>query len=320
MPPKVFSGSANKELALAIVETLGLKLGAVELSRYPDGEINVEFLETVRGHDVFIIQPICPPVNAHLMELLIMLDALKRSSPSRITSVIPYYGYSRQDRKHGPREPITAKLIADLIEVAGPQRMLFLDLHSIQIQGFFNIPADNLSSDSLFIDYFVEKKLSGADSTIVATNAGAARRARELAKKVGAKIAFVETRVHSGQKILNVVGNLEKNCLLIDDMVDTGVRARDAAKVLKTNGAQKVYLWATHAILSCHADFLQNSEIDEVILTNSVPVPPSNRFAKLRIQSVAPLLAQAIKRIHEEKSISELCHRLLDREASLINE
>lgn len=237
------------------------------------------------------------------MQLLIMLDAIKRSSPSRVTAVIPYYGYARQDRKHGPREPITAKLVADLISVAGPDRVLFLDLHAMQIQGFFDIPADDLRADPLIRDFFFEKQLTSSNATLVAVNTGGARRVRRVAMLVGAKIALIETRVQGDKQVLNVVGSLEENCLIIDDILDTGKRVTAAAEVLKQHGAKRVLLWATHAVLSGDVEQLENSLLDEVAVTDSIPIPPEKLFPKLRILSVAPLIAEAIRRIHNEETL-----------------
>lgn len=240
------------------------------------------------------------------MQLLIMLDALKRSSPFRVTAVIPYYGYARQDRKHGSREPITAKLVADLISVAGPSRVLFLDLHAIQIQGFFDLPADDLRPDSLILEYWNEKQLNGNNATIVAVSSGAARRARRFAQSVNAKIALVEARNQDNTTILNVVGHLNENCLVIEDMLDTGKRVCSAAEALKANGAKNVFLWATHAVLSGDVEKYQKSDLDEIVVTDSIPIPESKQFEKLRVVSVAPLIAEAIRRIHNEESMKEL--------------
>lgn len=247
------------------------------------------------------IQPTCPPVNDNLMQLVIMLDAVKRSSPSRITAVIPYYGYARQDRKHGPREPITAKLVADLISVAGPNRVLFLDLHAMQIQGFFDIPADDLFADPLIQEYFFEKQLSAENATLVAINTGGARRVRRLAKMVGAKIAIIESRHQGDKQVLNVVGSLLENCLIIDDILDTGNRLCRAAEVLKQHGAKRVFAWATHPVLSGPVETIEASQVDEVVVTDSVPIPQEKLFSKLRVISVAPLLAEAIRRVHNEE-------------------
>lgn len=238
------------------------------------------------------------------MQLLIILDAIKRSSPSRVTAVIPYYGYARQDRKHGPREPITAKLVADLISVAGPDRVLFLDLHAMQIQGFFDMPADDLRADSLITDYFSHKDLTAKNATIVAVNNGGARRVRRVALLTGAKIALIETRQQGDVKVMNVVGSLEENCLIIDDILDTGRRVSAAAEVLKNHGAKNVYVWATHAVLSGDSKEIQNSQIDEIATTDSIPIPAEKRFPKLHVRSVAPLIAEAIRRIHNEETLT----------------
>lgn len=238
------------------------------------------------------------------MQLLIMLDAIKRSSPSRVTAVIPYYGYARQDRKHGPREPITAKLVADLLSVAGPDRVLFLDLHAIQIQGFFDIPADDLHADSLIIDYFAEKGLSAQNTTIVAINNGGARRVRRVALLTGAKIALIESRQHQDGKTLNVVGSLAETCIIIDDILDTGNKVCAAAALLKDNGAKNVYVWATHPVLSTGVQHIQDSAIDEIATTDSIPMSPELRVPKIKVLSVAPLIAEAIRRIHNEETLA----------------
>lgn len=233
-----------------------------------------------------------------------MLDALKRSSPSRVTAVIPYYGYARQDRKHGPREPITAKLIADLISVAGPDRVLMLDVHAMQIQGFFDMPADDLRVDPLILEYWNEKGLNAKNATIVSVNHGGARRARRIALLTGAKLALIETRQQGDAKVLNVVGALEENCLIIDDILDTGRRVCAAAEALKNHGAKNVYVWATHPVLSGDVKIIQESQIDEVATTDSIPVPEEKRIPKLIVLPVAPLIAEAIRRIHNEESLA----------------
>jgi ribose-phosphate pyrophosphokinase len=307
MAMKVFTGNANKALAAAICKHFGDDaLGTALVDRFPDGETRVRIQDNVRGADVFVIQPTCPPVNDNLMELLIMLDALKRSSPKRITAVIPYYGYSRQDRKHGPREPITAKLVADLITAAGPDRILFLDLHADQIQGFFDIPVDNLLPDSLFVEYLQEKKLTNINTVIVAPDVGGARRARRIAKYLNMKIALVENRLENENPVANVVGTIEENAVIVDDMIDTGVRLRTSAEILKKHGAKHVYACATHPVLSGDMNTLQNSEVDEIMVTDSIPVPPQKQIPKLKVRSVAPLLGEAIRRIHNEESLSFL--------------
>jgi ribose-phosphate pyrophosphokinase len=240
------------------------------------------------------------------MELVLMLDALKRSSPSRVTSVIPYFGYARQDRKHGPREPITARLMADLISVAGTSRVLFLDLHATQIQGFFNIPADNLRPDAAFVAYLQEKNLTGENTTVVAANAGGVRRAQRVASRMKAKIAILEYRTVDAQRSMNVVGTLKENVVMIDDMIDTGSRLILGAAHLKSVGAKKVFACAAHPVLSGSIEKLQESQVDEFAVTDSIPVPPEKMFPKLKVLSVAQTLAEAIRRLHHEESMSDM--------------
>jgi ribose-phosphate pyrophosphokinase len=301
---KIFAGTANPTLSASIAKELGQSLGEIDLGQFPDGETKIEIIDPIRGHDVFVIQPTCPAVNDNLMQLLIMLDAIKRSSPSRVTAVIPYYGYARQDRKHGPREPITAKLVADLLSVAGPDRVLFLDLHAMQIQGFFDMPADDLHADTLITDYFNEKGLTAQNATIVAVNNGGARRVRRVALLTGAKIALIESRQQAEHKVLNVVGSLQENCIIIDDILDTGNKVCAAAALLKEHGAKNVYVWATHPVLSAGVSHIQESAIDEIATTDSVPIPPNKQIPKIKVLSVAPLIAEAIRRIHNEETLA----------------
>ena len=282
----------------------------LEYLSWPYFKSSSQFIHSHRGLTCFlcvlklVMKPTCPAVNDNLMQLLIILDAIKRSSPSRVTAVIPYYGYARQDRKHGPREPISAKLVADLISVAGPDRVLMLDLHAMQIQGFFNMPADDLRVDPLILDYWNERGLSSKNATIVSVNHGGARRARRIALLTDAKLALIETRQQGDNKVLNVVGHLEENCIIIDDILDTGRRVVASADVLKLHGAKNVYVWATHPVLSGDVKTIQNSQIDEIATTDSIPVPEAKLFAKLRILPVAPLIAEAIRRIHNEESLA----------------
>jgi len=285
-------------------------LGKATVGKFPDGETKVEIEENVRGYDIFLVQSTCPPVNDNLMQLLILIDALRRASPKRITAVVPYFGYSRQDRKHAPREPITAKLVADLIEVAGPARLLFLDLHSDQIQGFFNLPVDNMLPDSLYVEYMQEKAFRPDNTVIVSPDVGGARRARRIASPLGFKIALLEARSTQGgdkvkTEVLNVVGELAENAVIVDDMIDTGKRLISAAATLKSNGVKHIYACCTHAIFSADVQAIQDSEVEEVVVTDSVGIPPEKRFPKLRVVSIAPLFAEAIRRIHNEEPLGE---------------
>jgi len=285
-------------------------LGKAVVDKFPDGETKVEIEENVRGYDIFVVQSTCPPVNDNLMQLLILLDALRRASPKRITAVVPYFGYSRQDRKHAPREPITAKLVADLIEVAGPHRLLFLDLHSDQIQGFFNIPVDNLLPDGLFVEYMIGKGLQADKTVIMSPDVGGARRARRIAEQLGFKLALLETRAVKGsdgskKEVMTVVGEISENAVIVDDMIDTGKRLTMAAATLREVGVKHIFACCTHAIFSKDTQALQDSEVEEVVVTDSVGIPPHKQFKKLIILSIAPLFAEAIRRVHNEEPVGE---------------
>eukprot|EP01124_Arcella_intermedia_P017890 TRINITY_DN24870_c0_g1_i1.p1 TRINITY_DN24870_c0_g1~~TRINITY_DN24870_c0_g1_i1.p1 ORF type:complete len:329 (-),score=56.79 TRINITY_DN24870_c0_g1_i1:42-1004(-) len=305
---RVFSGNANKELALRICKLLGLPLGKNLVTTFSDGETRIQINENVRGCDVFVVQPTCPPVNDNLMELLIILDALRRASAQRITAVVPYYGYSRQDRKHGAREPITAKLVADLITAAGPHRLLFLDLHADQIQGFFNIPVDNLWPDSLFVEFMREKQLNENNAVIVSPDVGGTRRARRVAKPLNFKIALLEWRntSESDEKIINVVGDLAENAVIVDDMIDTGNRLISAAAILKERGVKRVYACATHAVFSGNMSELEKSMVDELVVTDSIPLSEGKKIKQLNVLSIAPMFAEGIRRIHNEEALDPL--------------
>jgi len=305
----VFAGSSNLELATEIAGDLGLELGERKLSRFSDGEVYARFLESVRGKDAFIVQSLSRPVNDHLVELLVMVDALKRASTKRISAVIPYYGYSRQDKKAAAREPITAKLIADLLTVAGIDRMLSMDLHAGQIQGFFNKPVDHLTALSILSNYFKEKKLK--DLVVVAPDVGRVKMANSYANRLGAGLAILhKTRPsHNRAEIsTRIVGEVkDKIALLIDDMIDTGGTIVGGAEVLLKGGAREVYACATHPVFSDDAVWkLQNSAFKEVVVTNSIHVPNEKRFGKLKILSVANLFARAIDNIHNDGSVSSL--------------
>ncbi|MEN3334485.1 MAG: ribose-phosphate pyrophosphokinae [Blastocatellia bacterium] len=307
---KIFSGNANKRLAEEICYHLGIELGKAHVGRFSDGEFNFQILENVRGEDCFIVQPTCPPVDGNLMELLIMLDALRRSSARRITAVIPYYGYARKDRKDRPRVPITSKLVANLITEAGAHRVLLFDLHAGQIQGFFDIPADHLFAAPVLVGYFQELKLPKL--TVVAPDAGGVERARAYGKRLGAELAIIDKRrdyERLGEvEVLHVIGDVEgRTTLIIDDMIDTAGTLVKAAEALKANGADAVLASATHAVLSGPAvERIDASPLKEVVVTNTIPSENACRSPKIRCLSVAKLLAEAILSIHDETSVSKL--------------
>ena len=298
---KLISGTANRPLAEEIAKKLNIPLTEVEVKRFNDGEIYARVLESIRGADVYVIQPTCPDVNKNLMELLIIMDALKRSSPSRITAVIPYFGYARQDKKIKPREPITAKLVSRMIEIAGAQRAIMFDLHCPQIQGFFDIPSDNLDLLPTFTEYIMNKGLK--DIVMVAPDVGGTIRARLLAKILNTPIAIIDKRrpKQGVAEVENVIGDVKgKTAIIVDDMVDTAGTITEAAKILVKQGAKKVYVFATHAVLSGPAvERLEKAPIEEVILTNTMPIPDEKKIGKLKIISVANLLAETIKRNNE---------------------
>ncbi|MBI5576132.1 MAG: ribose-phosphate pyrophosphokinase [Deltaproteobacteria bacterium] len=305
---KLFSGNANVELAKEICAFLCIPLAAAEVRRFSDGEINVEIRENVRGVDVFIVQPTCPPVNDNLMELLILMDALKRASAKRVTAVIPYYGYARQDRKVLPRAPITAKLIADLLTAAGVSRVLTVDLHAGQIQGFFNIPVDHLYSAPVMLDYI--KANYGNDIVIVSPDAGGVERARAFAKRLHSPMAIIDKRriMPNVAEVMNIIGDVEgKTAILLDDMVDTAGTLVMSANALKKEGAKRVFALATHPVLSGPAiERLEKSDIEELVVTDTIPLGAKSSCRKLRVLSVAGLLGEAIKRIHFHDSVSSL--------------
>lgn len=303
---KVFTGNANKPLAEEICQHLGVKIGSAEVKRFADGETWVELKENVRGMDVFIIQPTSFPVNEHLMELLIMADAARRSSADRITAVIPYYGYARQERKVQPRAPITAKLVADLLTAAGVDRVLCMDLHAGQIQGFFNIPVDHLFATPVLLDYL--KKNVQDDLVIVSPDAGGAERARAYAKKLDVPMAMVDKRrpAPNVSEVMNVIGDVDgKTAVIVDDMIDTAGTLVKAAEAIAKNGAKAVYACVTHPVLSGSAfERIEGSVLKQVIATNSIY--HNETSPKVKTLSVAPLLAEAIKRIHQAESVSSL--------------
>ncbi len=306
---KLFTGNANRRLAEEIGDYLGVPVGEATVSTFSDGEIMVQINENVRGSDVFLIQSTCNPVNNNLMELLLMLDAFKRASVGRITSVIPYYGYARQDRKVLPRVPISAKLVADLITAAGTDRVLTVDLHVGQIQGFFNIPVDHLYAAPVIAEY-VRRKYAN-DIVIVSPDAGGVERARAFAKRLGASLAIIDKRRERANvsEVMHVIGDVDRrDAILLDDMIDTAGTVTQAVTALKENGARRVIAACTHAVLSGPAlERINTSELEEVIVTNTIPMDnKQQRCKKLTVLSIAPLLGEAIKRIHEETSVSSL--------------
>lgn len=305
---KIFSGTAHPVLAKEICDYIGIPLGKAMCGRFNNGEIQVMINESVRGKDVFVIQPTGAPVNDNLMEMLIMVDALKRASARHITVVVPYYGYARQDRKTRGREPITSKLVADLMSKAGVTRVVTMDLHAGQIQGFFDVPVDHLMSASLLANYVQSKHLD--DLTIVSPDLGGVTRARELADRVGAPIAIIEKRRPEPgvAKVMNIIGTVEgRNCVIVDDMVDTAGSLCEGAKALAEAGAKSVYAAVCHPVLTDPAtERIRNSNIKELIVTNSLPISVEKMQPKLTVLSVAPLLGEAIMRIFHEVSVSQL--------------
>ncbi|TNF84829.1 MAG: ribose-phosphate pyrophosphokinase [Acidobacteria bacterium] len=306
---KIFSGRAHPGLAQEICAYLKLPLGKVEAYNFADGEIFCQIEENVRGSDVFIIQPTCRPVNENLMELLIMLDAFKRSSATRVSAVIPYYGYARQDKKDRPRVPITAKLVADLISRAGADRILTMDLHAAQIQGFFDVPVDHLFAAPVLLEAI--RKLEIPDLTLVSPDAGGVERTRAVAKRLGAGLAIVDKRRESPNqaKVMHVIGDVEgRNVLLVDDIIDTAGTLHWTVEALRNNGAERILAAGIHAVLSGPAiERIQNSPLEKVLITNTTPLEEKlAQSDKLEPLSVAPLLGEAIRRIHENSSVSSL--------------
>lgn len=303
----IITGNANPKLATEICDQLGINLTEALVSRFSEGEIRVKVEGNVRGKDVFIVQSTCRPVNDNFMELLILIDAVKRASARRVTAVIPYYGYARQDRKDQPRVPITAKLVANLITSAGASRVLTMDLHASQIQGFFDIPVDHLYAINTICEYFLDKQFK--DLVIVSPDVGGIRMARAYARKLSAGLAIVDKRRDSPEKteVMHILGEVkDKNVVLVDDIIATGSSLMEAIEELKRRGARDVYAAVSHGVLSGDALVkIQNSKsLKEVVITNSIPLPDPEKNPKVQILSIAPLLAEAIKRIHDEKSIS----------------
>jgi ribose-phosphate pyrophosphokinase len=303
---EIFSGNANPKLANDICKELGKKPGGIMVTKFSEGEIRVKIEDNVRGKDVFVIQPTCPPPNENLMELLIIIDALKRASAGRITAVAPYYGYARQDRKDQPRVPITAKLVANLLTVAGADRILTMDLHAGQIQGFFDIPMDHLFAVNVFVEYI--EKLKIPDVVVVSPDVGGIKTARAYAKRLGAGLAIVDKRRISPEKaeVMNILGEVKgKNAVLVDDLIATGGSLLEAAHALKKAGVKKIYAAVVHGVLS--GDAIKNIEksiLEELCITDSIPLVNHKKHPKIKVLTVAPLLAEAIKRIHKEESIS----------------
>jgi len=305
---KLFSGNANRSLAEEIAQYLRIPLSDAEVTRFSDGEVFVKVNENVRGADVFVVQPTCPPVNDTLMELLVMIDAFKRASVRRITAVLPYYGYARQDRKSQSRVPITARLVADLLEAAGVDRVLALDLHAGQIQGFFNIPVDHLFAAPVIIDYLGKKDLK--DPVIVSPDAGGVERARAIAKRLHAGLAIIDKRREGPNVavVMYLIGDVAgKEAVVIDDMIDTAGTLVQAVGALEREGASRILACGVHPVLSGPAiERIKASPLEEVIVTNSIPVSSDKLAARVTVLSVAPLLGEAIRRIHDEESVSTL--------------
>ncbi len=306
---RLLSGSANIPLAQEVARYLGMDLGPMVRKRFADGELYIQIQESIRGCDVYLLQPTCRPVNDHLMELLIMIDACRRASARQITAVIPYYGYARADRKTAGRESISAKLVANLITQAGASRVLAMDLHSAQIQGYFDIPLDHVYGSPILIDYLSSKQLP--DLVVVSPDVGGVARARAFAKKLDdAPLAIIDKRrqAHNVAEVMNVIGDVSgKTAVLVDDMIDTAGTISEGARILKENGARQVYACATHAVFSPPAiERLSSGLFEEVIVTNTIPVSEESRFAQLTVLSVANLLGETIWRIHEDSSVSSM--------------
>ncbi|SHH78218.1 ribose-phosphate diphosphokinase [Clostridium grantii] len=308
---KIFSGNSNKPLADEVAEILGTKVGDTKVTKFSDGEISVNTEETVRGYDTFVIQATNNPVNDNLMELLIMIDAYKRASVGRVTAVIPYYGYARQDRKLKSRDPISAKLVANLITKSGADRVLTVDLHASQVQGYFNIPVDNLRGEPIIGKYFVDKGFKDRDDVVlVAPDAASVPRVRKLATRLDAPIAIIDRKKDklTGEEIVTIIGEVKGKCaLLMDDIIDTGTRMARGSEILIVKGAKEVYGACSHPVLSGDAvEKIKNSEIKEVVMLNTINLPEEKRLEKFTILSIAPLMAEAVRRIYENDPVSKL--------------
>jgi len=307
---RIFSGNSNPKLAMDICANLSVHLGNADVTTFSDGETRVEIDENVRGTDVFIIQSTCPPVNTHIMELLIMIDAMKRASADRITAVIPYYGYARQDRKVAPRAPITAKLVADLITTAGARRVLSMDLHAGQIQGFFNIPVDNLFATPILLEY-MKKKYQGDGTVIVSPDTGGVERARAFGKRLGANLAIIDKRREgpNESQVMNIIGNVkDRRVIILDDLIDTAGTIVQAAEALKSEGAKEISACCTHPVLSGPAiERIQGSILKELIVTDTIPLHEKAKACnKIKVLSVAGILSEAVRRIYYNDSVSSL--------------
>ena len=309
---KIFSGNSNPALAKDIALRLSTNVCAADVGRFSDGEISVQIKESVRGYDVFIVQSTCAPVNEHLMELLIMIDACRRARAGRITAVIPYYGYARQDRKVRSRDPITAKLVANLIGAAGAQRVLTMDLHASQIQGYFDVPVDELVGGQILVKHYLERGFRGDDLVVVSPDLGSVTRARNFANKLNAPLAIIDKRRPRANicEVMNIIGEVDgKRALLVDDMIDTAGTICNAAQALKDAGATEVYACCTHGVLSGPAlQRIEDSPIKELVSTDTIPLPANARTSKIHTVSVAEAFAAAIERIYEERPISDLLY------------
>jgi ribose-phosphate pyrophosphokinase len=307
---RIFTGNANPALAESIADELDIKLGCITVKHFSDGEISVKIEESARGLDVFLVQPTCQPVNDNLMELLIMIDAFRRASARRITVVLPYYGYARQDKKIKPREPVTARLVANLISGAGATRVLCVDLHAGQIQGFFDIPVDHLYAGPLIADELAKRGLGDGNTVVVSPDVGGVARARALAEHLGTPIAIIVKRRPEANKveIMEIIGDVSgKVCIMIDDMIDTGGSIVQGAAALVERGAKEVHACCTHGVLSGDAiNRIEGSVLKSVLTTDTIPMPPHKLDGKIEVISVAPLLGDAIRRIHMDSSVSEL--------------
>jgi ribose-phosphate pyrophosphokinase len=305
---QIFTCNSNPDLAREIADHIGVPLGDAEVGRFSDGEIHVKLNESVRGSDVYVIQSTCHPVNQHLMELLVMVDALKRASARTINVVIPYYGYARQDRKTRARDPITAKLVANLIETAGADRIITMDLHATQIQGFFDIPVDHLLGVPILSKYFIEKQLE--EVVVVSPDHGGVIRARKMAERLGAPIAIIDKRRPEPNvaEVMNIVGDVRgRTAIIIDDIIDTAGTIMLAADALIEHGAKEVYACCTHPVFSGPAiERIQKANIKEMVVTNTIPLAPEKQLDKIRVLSVSPLIGEAIIRVHQELSVSKL--------------
>ena len=313
---RIFSGNANPQLASRIAREFGAPLGEIMVKQFSDGEICMKIEESARGQDIFIVQPTCSPVNDNLMELLIMIDAFRRASARRITVVLPYYGYARQDKKVKPREPITARLVANLITQAGASRVLCLDLHAGQIQGFFDLPVDHLYAGPLIADHLISVGLHNGNICVVSPDVGGVARARALAENLKTSIAIIAKRRPEPNKveIMEIIGDVQgKVCVMIDDMIDTGGSIVQGAEALLDRGATAVHACCTHGILSGNAvERVNGSRLKSLIITDTIPLPPDKQSPKIKVLSVAPLLADAILRIHDDNSVSELFQHYAD--------